>query len=264
MNHGDWDILNVVPKNIVILDYWNDTVGKAVFHIIIKRNPVFHTVNLILPSMLLMIINMAGFYIPPESGERISFKVTLLLGYSVFLIIVSEQSPPSGTPLIGSYFMICMVLLTIGVMESVFIVHIVNRQHLHRSVPKWVRILVLEKMMFLLCLKDKDNFTTLCNDVLDITEQKESSSTEKLANCNKENIRSYDMQLSTIQDTEELIILKEMLSIQESKKNTDQCCPSEWLRVGYIIDTFLFRLYIIVVFVCIVSMVTLWAGLFHA
>lgn len=48
-------------------------------------------------------MDIVGFYLPPDSGERVSFKITLLLGYSVFLIIVSDTLPATaiGTPLIG-------------------------------------------------------------------------------------------------------------------------------------------------------------------
>lgn len=50
-----------------------------------------------------MIVDIVGFYLPPDSGERVSFKITLLLGYSVFLIIVSDTLPATaiGTPLIS-------------------------------------------------------------------------------------------------------------------------------------------------------------------
>jgi 5-hydroxytryptamine receptor 3 len=50
-----------------------------------------------------MVVDIVGFYLPPDSGERVSFKITLLLGYSVFLIIVSDTLPATaiGTPLIG-------------------------------------------------------------------------------------------------------------------------------------------------------------------
>lgn len=69
----------------------------------IRRRPLFYTVNLLLPSIFLMLMDIVGFYLPPDSGERVSFKITLLLGYSVFLIIVSDTLPATaiGTPLIG-------------------------------------------------------------------------------------------------------------------------------------------------------------------
>lgn len=71
--------------------------------VVIRRRPLFYAVNLLLPSIFLMVMDIVGFYLPPDSGERVSFKITLLLGYSVFLIIVSDTLPATaiGTPLIG-------------------------------------------------------------------------------------------------------------------------------------------------------------------
>lgn len=71
---------------------------------VIRRRPLFYTVSLLLPSIFLMVMDIVGFYLPPNSGERVSFKITLLLGYSVFLIIVSDTLPATavGTPLIGT------------------------------------------------------------------------------------------------------------------------------------------------------------------
>ncbi|CAJ0940362.1 unnamed protein product, partial [Ranitomeya imitator] len=189
--------------------------------IVIRREPLFYAVNLILPSMLLMIMNIAGFYLPPETGERTSYKITLLLGYSVFLLIVSDNCPPTGTPLIGSYFVMCMVLLVISVMESIFIARVVHQDTLHRSVPQWVKTMVLEKMAALVCVKSKDYFAISRNNISDISEQKEdSNSTEKLSIYNDETIKYHIRQLATAQDLDaQLMIIKE---IQESlKKNTD-------------------------------------------
>lgn len=71
--------------------------------VVIRRRPLFYVVSLLLPSIFLMVMDIVGFYLPPDSGERVSFKITLLLGYSVFLIIVSDTLPATaiGTPLIG-------------------------------------------------------------------------------------------------------------------------------------------------------------------
>lgn len=76
----------------------------SVPQVVIRRRPLFYTVSLLLPSIFLMVMDIVGFYLPPNSGERVSFKITLLLGYSVFLIIVSDTLPATavGTPLIGT------------------------------------------------------------------------------------------------------------------------------------------------------------------
>ncbi|KAM4014806.1 5-hydroxytryptamine receptor 3A-like isoform 2-T2 [Anomaloglossus baeobatrachus] len=260
VKNGEWDILEVMPSYKAAIDY-DDThkFGTVLFYIILRREPLFYAVNLILPSMFLMIMNIAGFYLPPESGERTSFKITLLLGYSVFLLIVSDNCPPTGTPLIGSYFVMCMVLLAISVMESIFIGRIIHQRTLHRSVPQWVKTLVLEKMARLVCINDKDYFAISSNNISDISELKEeSSSTEKLGKCNDETMKYYISQLTTAQEPDvQLRIIKE---IQEDlKKNMDRCISSEWLHVGYITDAFLFRIYILVVLLFMLSMAAAWA-----
>lgn len=80
--------------------------------VVIRRRPLFYAVSLLLPSVFLMVMDIVGFYLPPDSGERVSFKITLLLGYSVFLIIVSDTLPATaiGTPLIGKVT-VCWLLV---------------------------------------------------------------------------------------------------------------------------------------------------------
>uniref|UniRef100_A0A4W6DZR5 5-hydroxytryptamine receptor 3A n=1 Tax=Lates calcarifer TaxID=8187 RepID=A0A4W6DZR5_LATCA len=104
-----------------------------------------------------MVMDIVGFYLPPDSGERVSFKITLLLGYSVFLIIVSDTLPATaiGTPLIGVYFVVCMALLVISLTETVLIVRLVHKQDLQPPVPHWVKYLVLERAPVLFCIHKK-------------------------------------------------------------------------------------------------------------
>uniref|UniRef100_A0A672V6M9 5-hydroxytryptamine receptor 3A n=1 Tax=Strigops habroptila TaxID=2489341 RepID=A0A672V6M9_STRHB len=115
MNQGEWELLYV-------LTHFQE------FSVVIRRRPLFYAVSLLLPSIFLMVMDIVGFYLPPNSGERVSFKITLLLGYSVFLIIVSDTLPATavGTPLIGIYFVVCMALLVISLMETILIVPKLN------------------------------------------------------------------------------------------------------------------------------------------
>ncbi|KAL0159386.1 hypothetical protein M9458_043111, partial [Cirrhinus mrigala] len=70
--------------------------------VVIKRRPILYVVNLIIPSSFLMIIDILSFYLPPHSVDRSSFKMTLILGYTVFLLIMNDLLPSTanGTPLI--------------------------------------------------------------------------------------------------------------------------------------------------------------------
>lgn len=47
---------------------------------------------------------LAGFLLPPESGEKVSLEVTVLLSQAVFLLVISDFLPPSADnfPIIGN------------------------------------------------------------------------------------------------------------------------------------------------------------------
>lgn len=50
-------------------------------------------ITLLLPSVLLLLADAASFALPLGGGERNSFKVTLVLSFTMFLIILNEKLP---------------------------------------------------------------------------------------------------------------------------------------------------------------------------
>ena len=46
---------------------------------------------------------LLGFILPPESGEKVSMEITVLLSVAVFMLMVSETMPPNSEtfPYIG-------------------------------------------------------------------------------------------------------------------------------------------------------------------
>jgi len=53
-------------------------------------------VTLILPSVLIMLADLVSFALPFEGGERNSFKVTLVLSFTMFLLILNDHLPNGG------------------------------------------------------------------------------------------------------------------------------------------------------------------------
>ena len=102
-------LLALTPFNLVhilpFLHVYHDFLCKLVvgLQVVIKRRPVLYVVNLLIPSSFLMLIDILSFYLPPHSVDRASFKMTLILGYTVFLLIMNDLLPSTanGTPIIG-------------------------------------------------------------------------------------------------------------------------------------------------------------------
>lgn len=76
------------------------------FYVLLKRKPLFYLLNLIFPCMLISTMGVLGFLLPPDSGEKVSLEITVLLSLAVFLLVVSETMPPTSEtfPFIGQYY----------------------------------------------------------------------------------------------------------------------------------------------------------------
>uniref|UniRef100_A0A8C4YD04 5-hydroxytryptamine receptor 3A n=1 Tax=Gopherus evgoodei TaxID=1825980 RepID=A0A8C4YD04_9SAUR len=253
MNQGEWELLYVLSHFQEFSVKGSDSYAEMKFYVVIRRRPLFYAVSLLLPSVFLMVMDIVGFYLPPDSGERVSFKITLLLGYSVFLIIVSDTLPATaiGTPLIGVYFVVCMALLVISLTETILIVRLVHKQDLQPHVPNWVKHLVLERSWILL------EAAPLC-----------LVPAARLNHYGCENLREYERvagarPLPAQGESSPVVasILQEISAIRQFLEKRDEFrdIAREWLQVGYVLDVLLFRVYLVAVLAYSITLGTLWS-----
>ncbi|XP_008277330.1 5-hydroxytryptamine receptor 3A [Stegastes partitus] len=279
MNQGEWELLHILSDYKIFSVDNDDYYAEMKFHVVIRRRPLFYTVNLLLPSIFLMVMDIVGFYLPPDSGERVSFKITLLLGYSVFLIIVSDTLPATaiGTPLIGVYFVVCMALLVISLTETVLIVRLVHKQDLQPPVPHWVKYLVLERAPVLFCIHKKHRLCSrLSSQASDLEHYKDTS--YGTAQCSLHHTCEIGRRLSQHDREAGLLglhlppsrdssppvmdnILQEVTAIRHFLEKRDRCreVAKEWLQVGYVLDVLLFRVYLVAMVAYSITLGTLWS-----
>lgn len=69
----------------------------------IRRHPTTYVVNLLIPSCFLIAVDLFSFMLPPQKIDRSLFKMTLVLGYTVFLLNTNQMLPITGdtVPLIS-------------------------------------------------------------------------------------------------------------------------------------------------------------------
>lgn len=74
-----------------------------------------------------------NFIIPPESGERISFCITILLSMSVYLLMLANSLPETSddVAMLGVYYMVTIVLVAFSLVGTV----VVLRCHFAESKP---------------------------------------------------------------------------------------------------------------------------------
>ncbi|XP_078282700.1 5-hydroxytryptamine receptor 3B isoform X2 [Rhinoraja longicauda] len=103
LSDSEWELLSV-PSKYERLHAEGDDYAQIQFNVVIRRRPLFYMVSLLLPSMFLMLVDVTSYFLPPNSSGRITFKSSILLGYTVFRINLHNQLAVTAlhTPLIVS------------------------------------------------------------------------------------------------------------------------------------------------------------------
>ena len=100
-NNSEWELLGF-PARLNTYDFEGNPYITAIFVLRIRRRTLYYFSNLILPCVLIAFMAVLGFYFPPESGEKVTLEITILMSLTFFMNVVTEMVPPSSkTPLIG-------------------------------------------------------------------------------------------------------------------------------------------------------------------
>ena len=59
----------------------------------IQRRPQLYLLNLAMPIVLVLVLDLASFFINQTRGEKLGFKITILLSISVLLLILNVSQP---------------------------------------------------------------------------------------------------------------------------------------------------------------------------
>ena len=124
------------------------------FNITIRRKTLFYTVNLILPCVVICSVTILLFYMPAQSGEKITMGMTILTSLNIFLLLVAEINPSTSlaTPLIGKYLLFTMVLVVGAIVVTVLVLNLHTRDANSHVMSMWVDGLflrVLPRLLFM-------------------------------------------------------------------------------------------------------------------
>ncbi|XP_070847204.1 5-hydroxytryptamine receptor 3A-like [Chaetodon trifascialis] len=154
-SQGEWEFLQL-----------SITSGSFTFHgriweqliytFTMRRRPLLHVINFLLPILFFLILDLASFFIADHRGEKLGFKVTVLLAISVLLLILNDILPSMSdeTPLIATYCIVIFALMLLSLLETILVTHLME--------------------------KDQETLRDDCKD---------KRETAKIANCNSEEKR---------------------------------------------------------------------------
>ena len=138
--HSSWKLLSANTT----VDNKYSYESKIYFTLELQRKPLYYVTNILLPVILLCGLVIGVFLIPVESGEKISYSVTILLAMSVFLSIVSTILPRNSDDvcLLAVYLLINLIL---GVLAVVFTIFQFRLLHRTDNVPRMYAMICVSK-----------------------------------------------------------------------------------------------------------------------
>ncbi|KAI4874855.1 hypothetical protein NFI96_034431, partial [Prochilodus magdalenae] len=126
ISQGEWELLgmNVTEGNFSYFE--NGKWDFIKYTISIRRMPLLHIINFQLPVLFFLVLDLASFFIPDTKGEKLSFKVTVLLAISVLLLILNDILPSKSdqSPLIATYVIFIFAFMLLSLLETILVTYL--------------------------------------------------------------------------------------------------------------------------------------------
>ncbi|XP_067890673.1 acetylcholine receptor subunit alpha [Heterodontus francisci] len=226
------------------------------YHFIMQRLPLYFVVNVIIPCLLFSFLTGLVFYLPTDSGEKMTLSISVLLSLTVFLLVIVELIPStsSAVPLIGKYMLFTMIFVISSIVITVIVINTHHRSPSTHTMPQWVRKVFIDtipNIMFFSTMKrltkekqEKKIFTEDI-DISDISGKQASGNiTFQTPLTKNPDVKSAIEGIKYIAD--------HMKSDQESNNAAE-----EWKYVAMVIDHILLGVFMLV---CIIGTLSVFAG----
>ncbi|XP_022258600.1 acetylcholine receptor subunit alpha-like 1 isoform X1 [Limulus polyphemus] len=152
----EWDIMAVrARRKEKFYSCCDEPYPDITFNITLRRKTLFYTVNLIIPCVAISFLSVLVFYLPSESGEKVSLSISIVLSLGVFFLLLSEIIPPTSltVPLLGKYLLFTMILVSFSVFVTIVVLNVNFRSPSSHHMHPWVCTIFLEILPKILMIK---------------------------------------------------------------------------------------------------------------
>ncbi|XP_070572736.1 neuronal acetylcholine receptor subunit beta-4-like [Ptychodera flava] len=143
----EWEIVAAPGRNYsTTYPCCTDVYYHVIYTLVLRRRSLFYVVNLIIPCIVMSMLVMLVFCLPPDSGEKISLSISVLLALTVFQLLMAEIMPPtsSATPLVGKFLLFTTVLVSSSIVVTVAVINLHYRSASTHRMRPWVKRLFMD------------------------------------------------------------------------------------------------------------------------
>ncbi|CAH2324604.1 5-hydroxytryptamine receptor 3A-like [Pelobates cultripes] len=257
---GDWDLISITVHDKTVEYDDGERFDVVKYEIKIKRTPLNYVINLIIPAVLMLFVDICSMFIQSYE-DRLAFKITVVLGFSVLLLILNDMLPNSDTPpILGVFFCVCMGTMIFSIAGCVCSSYLMKLSYEQSKVPTWMNNCFLRniaRVMFVKCdgaQKDLETVHPLDRDCY-------NNNNTKIKSHLPEKRKKFQKKIKPNPEIKLLRkILAEIVKIHE-KWNTsiDQDnVKSEWYTAAVVFDRLIVIVYLIIVITMVIVLIISW------
>ncbi|XP_042364142.1 5-hydroxytryptamine receptor 3A-like [Plectropomus leopardus] len=250
---SEWLFLNMTVKNQTVNNFCF-VQSTIIYTITMKRRSVLYIANFLLPILFFLCLDLASFMISDTGGEKLSFKVTVLLAVTVMQLILNEILPCSSDriPLIAIYCIGIFGLMMLSLMETIVVMYLMEKDSASQDSEadkdhSWSEDCGVKqsKVSFHNSFREVEKF--YCDVCLGETPSKEGSSSQLPEGCRDSGKLSDEPNEA----------MKTLTLVLNSRREDRR--PGYWTRMARKINKVFFIFYVIATIVFLLFMFVMWS-----
>ena len=170
----------------------------------LKRTCTSCIVNTLLPVFILAMLNLLSFFVPTESGEKLTFPMSVFLTLAVFLTIIMVSLPESVD---GVSYLCTFITFELGVSATTLLFTVITLRLHHemgdKQIPKYARLMV--KIFRWSCITNNRgkpftasrirNNASLCQEMISGKTDLKVNSDEIISGIDTEHVGSHSLDI---------------------------------------------------------------------
>ena len=128
---GEWELIHSYTEitDERVSDFGQVDYSLVRFTLILKRNHLYYLIKIILPFTMVSFVTLFTFLLPPQTGEKLTLNVTILLSLVIYLQLLSEYIPKSDdeTPILTLFCNANFFLVFLSCIMTVYVLYLYHR-----------------------------------------------------------------------------------------------------------------------------------------
>jgi hypothetical protein len=147
---GEWELIHSYTEitDERVSDFGQVDYSLVRFTLILKRNHLYYFIKIILPFALVSFVTLFTFLLPPQTGEKLTLNVTILLSLVIYLQLLTEYIPKSDdeTPILTLFCNANFFLVFLSCVMTVYVLYLYHRPSTSTiaRVPSYMKVILLD------------------------------------------------------------------------------------------------------------------------